>query len=125
MVETAIFYGPPKLGLFSARTSELETGPSDVIPGLSPPFQAYLTRFYYLVAFSRIRHIRQRKKIYSIFIVISIQQCRLVMVVWYPAHQNIDVAEYELGVEGSPNSSAQGSDQEAEESYTGKIQTSI
>ena len=35
LVETAIFYGPPaKFGLFSARPSELETGPSDVTPGM-------------------------------------------------------------------------------------------
>ena len=38
---------------------------------------------------------------------------------------DIDVAEYDLEVEGSPNSCAQGSDQEAEESYAGKTQTSI
>ena len=91
LVEPSIFYGPPKLGLFSARPSEFETGRSDVISGLSPPFHAYLTRFYYLVAFSRIRHILRRKNIYSVFIVISIQQCRLVMVVWHPAHQKIRI----------------------------------
>ena len=38
---------------------------------------------------------------------------------------DIDVADYYLEVEGSPNSSAQGSDQEAEEAYAGKTQTSI
>ena len=54
-------------------------------------FQAYLTRFYYLVTFSRIRHILQRKNIYLVFIVISIQQCRLVMVVWHPARQKIQI----------------------------------
>ena len=63
LVGTSIFYGPPKLGLFSTWPSELETGPSDVIPGLSPPFQAYLTRFYYLVTFSCICHILRRKNI--------------------------------------------------------------
>ena len=81
LVETAIFYGPPKLGLFPARPSELETGSSE----------ANLTRFYYLVAFSHIRHILRRKNIYSVFIVISIQECRLVMVVWYPARQKIRI----------------------------------
>ena len=38
---------------------------------------------------------------------------------------DIDVADYDLEVEGSPNSSAQGFDQEAEEAYAGKTQTSI
>ena len=39
---------------------------------------------------------------------------------------DIDVVDNTLQVEGSPNStSAQGSDQEAEEAYTGKTQTSI
>ena len=33
---------------------------------------------------------------------------------------DIDVADNTLEVEGSPNSSAQGSDQEAEEAYAGK-----
>ena len=65
LVEAAMFYGPPKLGLFSPRPSELETG-------LVTSFQAYLTRFYYLVTFRRIRHILWRKNIYSVFMVISI-----------------------------------------------------
>ena len=34
---------------------------------------------------------------------------------------NIDVADYNLEVGGSPNSSAQGSDQEAEEDYAGLL----
>ena len=34
---------------------------------------------------------------------------------------DIDVADYNLEVEGSPNSSAQGSDQEAEEDYAGLL----
>ena len=38
---------------------------------------------------------------------------------------DIDVADYDLEVEGSPNSSTQGADQEAEEAYAGKTQTSI
>ena len=38
---------------------------------------------------------------------------------------DIDVMDYDLEVEGSPNSNAQGSDQEAEEAYAGKTQTSI
>ena len=129
LVETAIFYGPPKVGLFSAPPSKLETGTSDVIPGLSPPFQAYLTRFYSLLASTRIRHILQRKNIYSVFITVSSQHCRLVIVVWHPARQkimtDIDVADYDVEVEGSPNSSTQGSDQEAEEAFAGKTQTSI
>ena len=35
---------------------------------------------------------------------------------------DVDVADKDLEVEGSPNSSAQGSNQEAEESYAGKTQ---
>ena len=38
---------------------------------------------------------------------------------------DIDVADYDLEVKGSANSSAQGSDQEAEEACAGKTQTSI
>ena len=38
---------------------------------------------------------------------------------------NVDVVDKDLEVEGLPNSSAQGSNQEAEESYAGKTQTSM
>ena len=38
--------------------------------GLVTSFQDYLTRFYYLVAFSRIPYSLRRKNIYSVFIVI-------------------------------------------------------
>ena len=38
---------------------------------------------------------------------------------------DVDVADKDLEVEGSPNSSAQGSNQEAEESHAGKTQTSL
>ena len=78
------------------------------IPGLSPPFQAYLTCFYYLVAFSLIRHIVRRKNIYSVFIVISIQQCHLVingsLTSSLSEDTDIDIADYDLEVEGSPKS---------------------
>ena len=38
---------------------------------------------------------------------------------------DVDEVDKDLEVEGSPNSSAQGSNQEAEESYAGKTQTSM
>ena len=124
-------YGPPKFGLFSGRPSELENGPSDVILGLSPPFQAYLTRFYYLVAFSGIRHMysSDKKSSFSFhshfYSTMSSSDVSFASSLSEDTDIDIDVADYDLEVEGSPNPSAKGSDQEAVEAYAGLLLISL
>ena len=118
LVETAIFYGQPKLGLFSAQLSELETGPSDVIPGISPPFQAYLACFYILSHSSEKIYLIS---FYSHFYSTSMSSSDGSLASSSSEDTDIDVADYDLEVEGSLNSSAQGSDQEAEEASTGLL----